>query len=585
VGAPAAPPDEDEDTAPADGTPDDEVAGEPDETPGEPADEDDPPARRRRLSGLRSPFPDRVFLILTWLVVAAGIGLRLRQWWYGRAFWLDELLLIKAMSEQRITEVLRPLGLDQSAPPGWLLVEHALIAHAPGERGARLLPLVFGVGSLVVTALLARVLLGSLGALAATALAALSTQLITYSAELKQYSADAFWMQLVLLLGARLALRRGHPARDRYVLAAVAAVAVWFSHAAAIATGGVFLALALQALATRRRRELAVLVGCAVPFAAGLGVEYETLLKANTANPVLKTFWASTFPPEGPLTWSIGWDWFTERTRSVVLNPLYWDYRVALLALILGGLVVIGIRTRWGLAVFLLPVAAVVAAGLVGAYPIANRLALWVIPLAGIAVAAPLDLIQLAARIPRPRVERWAGVAVAAVLVVLAGGQLVTMSRDAVDSDRAFLVHPREQEESRTALAAVAHQLQPGDLVLVDWGGTRFAAQYYAPKVGISSYRLLRANRVNSQCPPVWFGSTLRHARSIKRVWLVYVHTGARLEVMYEDHLSQFGPVAERIPVTGGGALRFDRSASTPAPPEARIQRCLTLEAPGDSTT
>jgi hypothetical protein len=145
-----------------------------------------------------------------WAVVALGVGLRVRQWWYGRAFWLDELLLIRAMSEQKIGEVLTPLNLAQSAPPGWLAVEHVLIGLAPGERGARLLPLLFGVGALVLTALLARTLLGGPAALVATAIAAFSTRLIQYSSELKQYSADGFWLQLVLLLGVRAAApRRG----------------------------------------------------------------------------------------------------------------------------------------------------------------------------------------------------------------------------------------------------------------------------------------------------------------------------------------------------------------------------------------
>ena len=237
-----------------------------------------------------------------------------------------------------------------------------------------------------------------------------------------------------------------------------------------------FLALGLQALVDRRPRELAVLVGCAVPFAAGLGLEYETLLKANTANPVLKNFWAVAFPPAGPLTWSVGWDWFTGRTRSVMQDPLYWDYRAAVLVLVLTGLVLIGIRTGWALAVLVLPVAAVAVAGLIGAYPIANRLALWLIPLAAIAVAAPLDLIELAARIPRPHPRRRGAVAVAAALALLVAGQLATMSSAAVALDRSYFAQPRQQEDARTALTAVAHQLRPGDLVLVDWGGTRFAA-------------------------------------------------------------------------------------------------------------
>jgi hypothetical protein len=514
-------------------------------------------------------------------VVALGVGLRVRQWWYGRAFWLDELLLIRAMSEQKIGEVLTPLNLAQSAPPGWLAVEHVLIGLAPGERGARLLPLLFGVGALVLTALLARTLLGGPAALVATAIAAFSTRLIQYSSELKQYSADGFWLQLVLLLGVRLALRRGTPARDRYVFAAVAAVAVWFSHATAIAIGGIFLVLGVQALAGRRWRELLVLVGCAVPFAAGFGIEYATLLSANAANPALTAYWASAFPPDGPLSWGIGWDWVLGRSRSVVSDPLHWAYTWPLLVLLLGGLTVLGVRRPRALPLLVVPVLALGAAGLAGAYPIANRLALWLVPLVAIAVAAPLDLVELAARLRRP--ARRVAVAVAAVLALAAAGQLVSMVAPAVGTDARYLATPYKHEESRSAVRLVAEQRRPGDLVLVDWGGARFAVEYYAPKVGLGSYRILRARVPSSACAPTWFGTLLRRAPGIERVWLLWAHTDGRARQMYIDHLSPFGPPAERVSFTGAGAIRFDRAAAAPTPPAGRPRWCLQLQAPNAS--
>jgi hypothetical protein len=513
-----------------------------------------------------------------WLVVAVGTVLRVRQWWSGRSFWLDELLLLKAMSAQGLGQVLRPLELAQSAPPGWLLAEHLLIDLAPGERGARLLPLAFGIGALVLTALLARTLLGGPAALAATAIAAVSTPLVQYSAELKQYSADGFWLQLVLLLAVRLALRRDHSWRPVVALGAVAAVAVWFSHATAIAIGGVFLALGLLALADRRWRRLAVLVGCAVPAAAALAVEYVTLLAKNSANPVLAAYWVRAFPPDGPLTWAVGWHWVSSRSRAVVRDPVYWHSDLALAGLALAGLVALAVRRRRALPVLLLPVAAVAAAGLVGAYPVSGRLALWVIPLLAIVVAAPLDLLLLGTagwRLPRlPAPAWWASVAVALVLALAALAQLMTMVGPAVGTDLGYLAAPRKVEEARPAFQLVARSRRPGDLVLVDAEGSAPAAEFYGPRTGLGTYLLVTAVRPGTTCRRTAFGRTLRQDVSIRRIWLIRTHTRDSVVQLYARHLEAFGPIAERVEWPGAAVLRFDRARRLP-PPAGPLRYCL----------
>lgn len=525
--------------------------------------------------------PDRLVLIATRLVVAIGAALRIRQWVYGRAFWLDELLLVRAMSEQRIGQVLRPLRLDQSAPPGWLAVQHLVLDHSSGERAARVLPMVFGIGTVVLTALLARAVLGPVAALAATALVALSTQLITYSSEFKQYSSDAFWLQLVLLLGIRLALRRGHPTRGRYALGAVAAAAVWFSHATTLGVAGVFLALGLQALAGRRWRELAVLVGCAVPAGAGLAVQYVTLLSANAADPVLRVYWSAAFRPDGRLTWATGWDWFTGRTRSVTVDPLLWDYGWPLAVLAGAGLAVLLLRRPRAVPVLALPLAAIVVAGLLGSYPIANRLALWAVPLAALLVAAPLDLPLLARRLPAvPAARGLAGgsrvvaVGVAVVLALAAAAQLVRMSAGQVRTDAGSVAEPRQYEESRTLLGQVAAQRRPGDLVLVGSAAGRYSADYYGPEVGLGPYWLLDSRPRGPGCRPAWFGTQLWQSRVYRRIWLVTSHQGPSRVLI--EQLRRFGPAAAELHQRGADAIRFDRSP-IPVPVARPPDQCVLM--------
>ena len=53
----------------------------------EPEDGATPPGRRGRLRLATGPrWPARAVLVLTWVVVAIGTALRVRQWAHGRAF-------------------------------------------------------------------------------------------------------------------------------------------------------------------------------------------------------------------------------------------------------------------------------------------------------------------------------------------------------------------------------------------------------------------------------------------------------------------------------------------------------------------
>lgn len=524
--------------------------------------------------------PARAVLAATWLVVLLGAALRLRQWSTGRAFWLDELLLVRAMGAQRLHQVLEPLGFSQSAPPGWLLVQHVVLHLSGGdERAARMLPLLFGVGALVLAALLARTLLGGPAALVATAATAVSPQLIGYSDEFKQYSSDVFWVLLVLLLGCRLALGRGRAGPGRVALAAVAAVGAWFSHAGALVTLGVFAALGLLALAHRRPRELLALAGCAVPFGAGLAAEYVLLLRKNADNDVLQAYWTRAFPPPGPLTWSGALDWFAGRTVALAASPLDVEHSWLLLVLLLAGLLVLGLRRPPALPVLLLPVAVVVAAGLAGSYPIAGRLALFLVPMLALVLAAPLDLPALAARIPLPG-ARTAATLLAGALAVAAAIGLVVLLQPQAGTTWHAVGRPQQKQESRTVLELLAGRRQPGDLVLVDGRGARHAAAFYGPRVGAGPFEVLEAAPPAAACRRVPLGRRLHEQGRHGRVWLIASHTRPVDLELYRAQLSHFGPVGETLTATGATAIRFDRSAAPVPSADPPDRRCLRIVDP-----
>ena len=548
-----------------------------------PAGEAEPPpvtvrtgatAAGEKLPWWRDVGPAGIVLVATWLVVAAGAGLRVRQWSTGRGFWLDELLLLRAMEQQRFAELLKPLALSQSAPPGWLAAQHVLVGlSGSDERVSRLLPLLFGIGALVVTVPLARLLLGGPAALVATALVAVSPPLIRYSDEFKQYSSDAFWVPLVLLVGCRLALNRarpGHPGgprrRDWVALTVTTAAAVWFSHAGTLVAAGVLAGLGLLALVRGRWRQLPLLIACAVPFGAGLAVDYVTLLSLNTDNAVLRDFWAGAFPPPGPMSWPVAGDWVVARAAAVAVNPVGLAAGLPLLAVLAGGLLVLGLRRPAALPVLLLPVVVVGAAGLAGSYPIANRLALWLIPMVALVAAATLDLPAAAARL-RPRLVRVPAVLVAVLLSAAGLATVGVLARPQLSMTTAYAEHPREQEDARTVLAALAAQRRPDDLVLIDARGAASAVAFYGARSGIGPVQALEPAPSAPACAARPVGAQLREAGRHPRVWLVTVHTLAPDRRLFQAQLATFGPHTRTIGAVGAQADLYERSPTAmPAP-------------------
>jgi len=523
----------------------------------------------------------RVLAAATALAVLLGAVLRVRQWAHGRAFWLDELLLQRAMSQQRITELLDPLGFAQSAPPGWLAVQHVVLRISGGdERAARALPLLCGIGAIVLTALLARTLLSGPAALAATALVAACPPLISYSAEFKQYSSDVFWVLLVVLLGVRVALRRGRPGRGRVALAVTGGVAVWFSHAGALVALGVFAALALVALARRDARELRAAVAGGVPAVAGLALEWAVLLRRTAADPVLQDYWAGAFPPDR-LSWAAAADWAERRIASVRVTALALDHPGLLLVLLLAGLLVLGLTRPPGLALLLVPTAAVAGAGLAGAYPISGRLALFLVPLVAVAVAAVLDLPRLASRLPRPAARR-AATAVATLLAAGAAAGVLVLIQPQVATDWQRIGHPEEKEETRTVLTALAARRGPRDLLLVDGHGARYAAAFYAPRVGAGPFEVLVPAPADRRCRQTSLGARLWAEQRYDQVWLFIVHTRPADEALYRAQLARFGPEAGRLEARDALLVRLDRSPAPVPPPLSADRRCLKAVDPAN---
>src|SRR5581483_9316501 len=125
-------------------------------------------------------------------LVGLGIGLRAVPMAQNRNLWIDEAMLALNLVERSPAGLLQPLGWNQGAPAGFLLLSKlAIETLGPSEVGLRLVAFLGSVLGLVAFAWLAPRLLPRPAAVFGLGLFAVSPYLISYAAECKQYSTDA----------------------------------------------------------------------------------------------------------------------------------------------------------------------------------------------------------------------------------------------------------------------------------------------------------------------------------------------------------------------------------------------------------
>ncbi|GAB7046916.1 glycosyltransferase family 39 protein [Catenuloplanes indicus] len=285
--------------------------------------------------------------ILALLVVVLGSAARIVRWLADQPLWLDEQMIAINIRDRGFAGLATDLAHDQSAPIGWLWLQRVVyLALGDGGLALRLVPLLFGVGTLVLAYWAGRRLLGPAGTLALVTLLAVNGSLIRYATELKQYSADAFTV-LSLLVLAVAAVRRPASARRAWLFWGTAAVTGLFSTAAIMATPGIALVVLVVAvrgtgwLATARRHAVGVVL-----WTVSLGAHYLLALRYALGDDTLAALNARLgFPPDGLVPTA---RWLLARPLTLAGDPIGvpWWLGVAFWLLALAGAIAAALPPR-----------------------------------------------------------------------------------------------------------------------------------------------------------------------------------------------------------------------------------------------
>ncbi|HVN29953.1 MAG TPA: glycosyltransferase family 39 protein, partial [Candidatus Binataceae bacterium] len=176
-----------------------------------------------------------------WLLVGLGVLLRLRLYLANRSLWLDEATLSLNIVGRSWTGLAGQLDHNQVAPIGFLLLEKAAVGiFGSNEFGLRLIPLIGGIGSLILFRKLALRCLFREAALIAMLLFAFSTTLIYYASEVKPYSTDVA-VAVAVLLAEFATFDSPDDVKTWRWLAIVGAIGILLSLPAAFVAAGFFL--------------------------------------------------------------------------------------------------------------------------------------------------------------------------------------------------------------------------------------------------------------------------------------------------------------------------------------------------------
>ena len=380
-------------------------------------------------------------------VLVLGAGLRLRQYFVRESYWNDEAFVVLNAMDHPARRLLGPLDYKQAAPPVFLWIERAEgLTLGWGELSLRLFPLLTGLASLALFAVLARRLLPSSLAVFAAGFYAFNDKLIDYCAEVKQYGSDALMAVLLLLIALG---NRNRSATKRFLLtAALAAAGVWLSHTSIIVFGALSLVLLADCWREGTRGRLAWAGGNAVVLVSLIALYFLSIRHEH--DKYLYEFWAEGFPPlehvvRIPL-WFVGQLW---ELSQQPFRPLW--YLVAMLELL--GAAWLFVRDRQLLWACLGPVLLTIAAAFLHQYPFSpSRLTLFMMP--GMLLLCAAGAGMLRDHLPAPAKQLWPVIPA----IVLVYGLCASLVR-AVD--------PVFRSHIRPAVEYVRAHRRPGELLIV----------------------------------------------------------------------------------------------------------------------
>ena len=496
------------------------------------------------ISKLKIPFD--LDVLIAWSLLILGSLLRLRQYQINRSLWLDEAMLSLNIRDRSFLGLLKPLDYDQGAPIGFLLVEKISVSlFGNNEYALRLFPLLAGlVGMWLFYLLLQRTVSSKIAQLGALGLFVFHPNLISFSAEAKQYSIDVFFSTLLLFFSVPLFSKQVPVTKFRW-MGVVGIIAMWFSHPALFVLASIGLCLFLSALWQRNYSKVVPLLWIGVAWVVNFIVLYLVSFRNLSQNAYLLDYWQEGFAPIP--TWS-NWSWFSEIFGGGLLYVFGYAAKIWIVAsVILIGWIVL-IWKKSGLAL-VLPgtIAFILITSGFHLYPFFGRMILFLVPLALIVYAVCLEGLET--------LLRTQTLLRISLLIIIGGYFIYSPVNHAVED--AF--NPKYSENIRPTLDTLELLWREGDALYISYGAVP-AFRYYMDRYNLENISY-ETNKYEDYNAPQLLLQKIDFLKGNQRVWVLISHVYEQDEFNEKeyllDYLNSIGKFRREIRNPGAGVYLY----------------------------
>jgi hypothetical protein len=271
-----------------------------------------------------------------WMILALGIGARLHEYLFNRSFRGDEGYIVLNIISRSFSELLEPLDYNQMAPIGFLFIERlAFEIFGDNEFVFRFFPFISGVLSLPLFYGVSRSLLPRQAIPLALGIFAISSHLIFFSSDVKQYSSDVVITLFLFIMAVKAEMgKRGWS--YSILFGVLGAVSIWFSHPAVFTLVGIAITLIVFQSGQMKLDISKTLLIMILFWLFSFIVFYIGFAHESTMNSSLVEFWKSGFAPFPPVSVS-DIKWYLNTFFNIFENPVGLYLKgIAALAFVIG---------------------------------------------------------------------------------------------------------------------------------------------------------------------------------------------------------------------------------------------------------
>ncbi|MBE3092219.1 MAG: glycosyltransferase family 39 protein [Actinobacteria bacterium] len=333
--------------------------------------------------------------IILYTVLFIGIAFMVREYIGGRSFWLDEAALGLNISKS-FKELLLPIGSGQMAPILFLLTAKIpTIFLGISDYSLRIIPLLFGIGSLYIFFLISKKILNKTAAIISLLLFILSDKIIYYTTEFKQYSAEVFFSVLLFYLFI-LMTDTGLNLKRSILIGVIGIIAIWFSYPSIIVITSVTICFLYYFIKKKDKKSIISTVTIGLIWLANIFAEYfyHILIKDYRIEG-MKYYWSYAFMPFPPKT-SSDFLWLPKSIKDFFIYiyrndsnlfsgkfPIIQDiFSYMLITFFIIGIIYTFLKRKGHLSLFVLLILFLaIAASALKKYPFSERTILYIAPL------------------------------------------------------------------------------------------------------------------------------------------------------------------------------------------------------------